>query len=136
MTPTENLHYAIGVLAYAVARADGEVQKEERDKFHSIVEAGLRCRDYDFNVSDIIFKVMDRDKSDAKDAYDWAMEQIRINSHYLSPSLKRTFISIMEKIARAYPPITIDEQHLIEKFKADFEPIHGDPVFYEAPLRK
>ena len=55
MTPIENLHYAIGQLSYAVARTDGKIQKEEQKKFHDIVAAELRCKDYGFNVSDIIF---------------------------------------------------------------------------------
>ncbi|MBK7818140.1 MAG: hypothetical protein IPJ60_11790 [Sphingobacteriaceae bacterium] len=97
MTPTENLHYAIGELAYAIARADGEVQKEERKKFEAIVAAEMRCKDYGFDVSDIIFKIMDRDKTSATEAYDSAMKQVRTNSHYLSPELKKAFINVIEK---------------------------------------
>ena len=132
MTPTENLHYAIGELAYAVARADGEVQKEERLKFHAIVMAELRCKQYDFDVSDIIFRIMDKDKNSIQDVYGWAMKEIMTNSHYLSPELKETFIKVMEKVAKAYKPVTIDEQLLIDRFKKDIEPLHGDPVYYES----
>lgn len=131
MDSIQNLHYAIGELAYAVAAADGGLQKEEKEKFHAIVEAELRCHDYDFNVSDIIFQILSKEKSNAKTVYDWAMKEIRINSHYLSPQLKETFIKVMEKVAKAYPPVTVDEQSLIEKFKVDIEPLHGDPVYYE-----
>ena len=130
MTPIENLHYAIGELAYAVARTDGKVQKEEQKKFHDIVTAELRCKDYDFDVSDIIFQLMEKDKTDTETSYKWGMNQIKINSHYLSPELKQTFITVMEKIAKAYPPVTINEKDLIEKFKAEIAPIHGDPIFY------
>lgn len=130
-TPVQNLHYAIGELAYAVARADGRVQAEERKKFQAIVEAELRCKDYDFDLSDIIFKIMDKDQHDSETVYNWAMHEIRTNSHYLSPEMKRTFISVMEKIAKAYPPVTGKEQAIIERFKKEMESIHGDPVFYE-----
>jgi uncharacterized tellurite resistance protein B-like protein len=131
MTPTENLHYAIGELAYAVAKADGETQKEERQRFHDIVEAELRCADYAFDVSDIIFQVMDKDKNSTKDAYNRAMKEIHANSHYLSPKLKETFIKVIEKVAKAYMPVTGDEMQLIEKFKKDIAPIKGDPIYYE-----
>jgi uncharacterized tellurite resistance protein B-like protein len=132
MTPTENLHYAIGQLAYAVAKADGAIQKEERQKFANIVAAELRCKDYDFNVTDIIFKVLEDEKFiKPKDAYDWAMKQIRTNSHYLSPELKQTFIKVMQKIAKAYPPVTIDEVSIMVRFQNDIATIHGDPVFYK-----
>lgn len=131
MTSLENLHYAIGQLAYAIARIDGSVQQEERKKFHNIVEAELRCHDYDFNISDIIFQIMDKDKMDTETTYNWAMKEIKLNSHYLSPHLKKTFIKVIEKIAKAYPPITEEEKNIIERFKKDIEPIIGDPVFYE-----
>ena len=130
MTPTENLHYAIGELAYAIAAADGAIQKEEREKFHAIVEAELRCKDYDFNVSDIIFQILEKEKTSTEYAYDWAMKQIRLNSHYLSPALKEKFIVVMEKVAKAFKPVTIDEMLLIEKFKEDIAPIKGDSVYY------
>ena len=130
MTATENLHYAIGELAYAIANADGQVQKEERKKFQDIVAAELRCKDYGFDVSDIIFKIMDKDKTSTKEAYDSAMKQIRINSHYLSPALKETFVKVIEKVAKAYKPVTIDEMNLIERFKKDIAPLKGDPIYY------
>jgi uncharacterized tellurite resistance protein B-like protein len=132
MTPLENLHTAIGELAYSVACADGAIQKEERDKFHAIVLAELRCKEYNFDVADIIFRVLEKDKYvDAKTSYDWAMNEIRVNSHYLSPKLKETFVRVMEKVAKAYPPVTREEISLIDKFKKDIEPIKGDPVYYE-----
>ena len=131
MGPLQSLHMAIGELAYAVALADGEVQEEERKKFHSIVEAELRCKDFDFDVSDIIFQVMDKHSSDVETTYNWAMKEIKLNSHYLSPELKKTFINVMMKVAKAYPPITAEENSIIERFKKDIEPLMGDPVYYK-----
>jgi uncharacterized tellurite resistance protein B-like protein len=131
MTPIQNLHYAIGEIAYAIARVDGNVQREETKKFMSIVAAELRCKDYEFDVSDIIFQVLAKEKVDAETSYEWAMNEIRLNSHYLSPSLKATFISVIEKIARAFPPVTESERDMIERFKRDIAPVQGDPVYYE-----
>lgn len=130
-SPIQNLHYAIGQLAYAIAHADGIVQPEERKRFHSIVEAELRCGHPDFDLSEIIFRIMDRDNHDSKTVYNWAMHEIRTNSHYLSPELKQTFIKVMEKIAKAYPPVTENEKNMLEQFKKDIEPLEGDPVFYK-----
>lgn len=130
MTPLQNLHYAIGELAYAMACADGIVQKEERKEFHDIVAAELRCKDYDFDFSDIIFQIMEKDGQSTEVAYSMALKNIKENSHYLSPELKQTFIRVIEKIARAYPPVTPEEKSFLERFKKDIEPIHGDPVYY------
>lgn len=131
MTPLENLHYAIGELAYAMACADGAIQKSERQKFHDIVMKELNKQRHSFDVSSIIFQVMEKGKSDPADAYDSAMKQIRLNSHYLSPELKESFVNVLEEIAIAYPPVTASEKNILEKFKLDFSPIKGDPVFYK-----
>jgi uncharacterized tellurite resistance protein B-like protein len=132
MTSLQNLHTAIGELAYAIARADGTIQKEEREKFHDIVAGELRSKHYDFDISEIIFQILDKDKYvDTKTSYDWAMKEIRLNSHYLSPELKQTFIKVMERVANAYPPVTYEESNLLEKFKKDIAPLRGDPVYYE-----
>lgn len=130
MSSIQNLHYALGELAYSIARADGEIQEKERKKFHDIVGAELRSGDADFDLADIIFQIMDKEGMDAETSYNWAIKEIRLNSHYLSPELKQTFIRIMEKVAAAYPPVTTQEQNLLDRFKADIDPIHGDPVFY------
>jgi hypothetical protein len=133
MTPLQNLHYAIGELAYAIARADGQVQKEERQVFHDIVAAELKKNNYAFDISGIIFQIMDKDKARLPDSYHLAMKLITLNSHYLSPQLKDTFIRVIEKVAAAYPPVTVDEKELIDRFRKDIEPLKGDPVYYGNP---
>jgi uncharacterized tellurite resistance protein B-like protein len=130
MTPTENLYYAIGQLAFSIASADGEVQKAERQKFCDLVAQELNDQHYGFNIASIIFQVMDKERCSTKDSYDRAMKQMKLNSHYLSPELKASFIHVMEKIAEAYPPVTLEEALLIDKFKADIEPLKGDPACY------
>lgn len=130
MNPTENLHYAIGQLAFAVAFSDGKIQKEESENFHKIVSEELNNNSYDFDVSDIIFKVMEKDKMDSNTVYEWAMKEIKTNSHYLSPQLKEKFISVIEKIAGAFPPVTNEESDIINRFKKDINDIHGDPTYY------
>lgn len=130
MTPIENLHYAIGELAYAIAMADGKIQKAESEKFQSIVAAELRCKDYNFDISDIIFRLMKKDKIDAETTYKWAMKEIRTNSHYLSPQMKETFIKVMKKVAEAFAPVSPKEQVILDNFFTEIAGINGDPVYY------
>jgi uncharacterized tellurite resistance protein B-like protein len=130
MTPTENLHYAIGELAYAIASADGEVQQEEKKRFHDIIVELFRGNEHSMDVSEIIFKIMEREKTPTKDAYNWAVKQIKLNSHYLSPDLKETFIKVVQKVAEAYPPVTKEEKELIDRFNQDIHDLKGDPIYY------
>lgn len=131
MNPVENLHYAIGQLAFAIAFSDGKVQKEESEKFHKIVLEELNNKSYDFDISDIIFQIMEKDKMDSNTVYDWAIKEIKTNGHYLSPDLKEKFISVIEKIAGAYPPVTKEELLIIDRFKKNIEAISGDPTYYQ-----
>jgi uncharacterized tellurite resistance protein B-like protein len=131
MTSLESLYYAIGELAYAVARADGKVQEQEKEKIHQIVENALKNNEHNFDISEIVFKLMERDKAGSRTTYNWAIRQIKLNSHYLSPKLKETIISVMEQVAEAYPPVTAGEHELIEDCKKELEALYGDPIFYE-----
>jgi uncharacterized tellurite resistance protein B-like protein len=131
MTSLESLYYAIGELAYAVARADGKIQEQEKEKIHQIVENALRNNEHNFDISEIVFKLMEKDKADSRASYNWAIKQIKLNSHYLSPKMKETIISVMEQVAEAYPPVTKEEHKLIEDCKKEIEVLYGDPIFYE-----
>jgi len=130
MSPTQNLYYAVGQIAFAVATSDGEMQKEEREKFQSIVSAELSKGKYNFDISSIIFKILEKEQMPAEDTYQWAMHQIRLNSHYLSPEMKALFISVINEIALAFPPVTHEEGELIARFKHEIAPLYGDPVYY------
>lgn len=132
MAPIENLHYAIGELAFSIAKADGKIQNAEREKFHSIVAAELHSENYNFDISDIIFQLMEKDGMDSETTYNWAMKEIRTNSHYLSPKMKETFIKVMEKVAKAFAPVSPAEQIILDKFFKEIAGINGDPVFYNS----
>jgi DnaJ-domain-containing protein 1 len=126
MTPLQNLYYATGELAYAIACADGEVQKAERQKFHDIVAEELSSEQFGFDISLIIFQVMDKTNTSSAQAYETAMEQLRSNSQYLNLALKDKFIKVMEKAAEAFPPVTMEENEFIEKLKSDLTLLHTD----------
>ena len=130
MTPIENLHYALGELAYAVAFADRTIQEDERKKLHAILESELESLHGTMDISEIIFKILEKDKTDSETAYTRAMEQLWLNSHYLGPELKLSFLHVIEKVAKAFPPVLRTEKNMIKRFREDIAEIHGDPVFY------
>lgn len=130
MTPLAHLHYAFGEIAYAMAGIDGRVQKVERKKFHDIVVTALKKDHTDYDISEIIFTILDRDNTDPHTAYNWAINEMRMNSHYLSPELKRDFINVARNIAIAYPPVAREERDLMNQFLNDIAPLKGDPVYF------
>ncbi|MFN5182782.1 MAG: hypothetical protein ACK5D5_07130 [Bacteroidota bacterium] len=130
MSPNENLHDAIGMMAYVIAFADGKIQPEEKLKWEEIVSEEIKRHDENFTISSISFKLLEKDKLDADTIYGWAMREFRNNSHYLSPELKLTALRVVEKVAKAFPPATSIESAFIHKFRADLTPLVGDPIFY------
>ena len=132
-SPTENLHYAIGELAYAIARADGVIQREEKEHLRKMIRDELRSGSDNFDVTGIIFHLLEKNPRayDCKTAYEWAMKEIRMNIHYLSPAMKEKFILLLEKVAKAFGTVTLEEKDIIDMFREDIGPLKGDPVFYD-----
>ena len=131
MNSFENLHFAIGEIAYAVAMSDGKLQKEEEEQFNAIIYTELHKHHYGFNVADIIFKIISADKTDSDTSYHWGIKTLQENALYLSPELKQTFISVIEKIAQAFPSKGGNELRLLSQFKKDMEPLHGNAALYK-----
>jgi hypothetical protein len=125
----QNLYYAFGHIAYALAGADGEVQKEEKEKLHHIITEGIKRHGLELNYSEIIFQVLGKDHIPFDTAYEWGMREMKLSSHYLSEKIKRDLILILHQVAEAFPPETLDEEKLIDRFRKDLAGIKGDPVF-------
>lgn len=130
MTPTENLYYALGEIAYTIAFADGKVQQEEMDRFSEIVRNGLNKGKLSYDLSGIVFELLRKERQDADTAYEWAMHELKLNSHYLSPDMKEAFIYTVDAVSEAFPPITDRERVFLKKFKEEFALLKGDAAYY------
>lgn len=116
MTPKQSLFYALGELAYAIASADGAIQKEEKKTLHQILDKEFKNRQWDFDYSEIIFQILEKDKTNLKTAYDWSLKEIKTHSDYLNREMKEKFVNVIEKVAEAFPPITKEERKVIYDF--------------------
>ena len=129
MTNIERLYYALGEVAYAIAKADGTIQKEERQKLHLILEEEFKKHKSGFDFTEIIFQILAKEGMDSKTAYGWALKEIRLNSQYVSETLKQHFISTIKKVAEAFPPVERSERELIDDFIYQLKSVKGDDVF-------
>ncbi|MCX6312463.1 MAG: hypothetical protein NT084_12600 [Bacteroidetes bacterium] len=129
MTPIERLYYALGEAAYAIAQADGKIQQEEKNKLQAILEEEFRTHKAGFDITEIIFHILQKEGMDSETAYEWALKEMKLNSQYVSENLKNHFIGVMKKVAAAFPPITRAERELIDDFIYQIKFIKGDSVF-------
>jgi len=119
MNPTQNLYYALGHLAFAIAKADGHIQKEEKQKLHDIILN--HSNPGDFGYSEIIFRILEKDHLDIDTTYNWALNEIELCKHYFDPGIRNDFFYVLEKVAEAFPPVSKQERNLLEKLRNDLQ---------------
>lgn len=119
MDAKQHLFYGLGHIAYAVAQADGKLQESEKQIFHRMMKEEMARVDSDFDYSDIIFQVLEKEHVDFETAYKWGMDAIRLGDYKLTPTLKWEFLDIIYKIADHFPPVSIKEQEIISRFARD-----------------
>lgn len=119
MDAKQSLFYGIGQIAYAVAQADGKVQREEREKLHAFLSEEIKKIDDDFNYTDIIFQLLDKEHIDYATSYKWGIDSMKLGSHKLTNQLRWEFLELLCKVAEAYPPSTNKEMEIITAFTHD-----------------
>ena len=128
MVGKQSIYYALGILAYAVAKSDGEIQFEEREKLAEIIERELE-HNLDFQYAEIIFELLEKDNSKYDNVYNWAIQELKKGRHFLSPEIKSQLIGVLQDIAKAFGSVTIEESNIIERFEKDLKLIGSDHYF-------
>jgi uncharacterized tellurite resistance protein B-like protein len=118
MDAEQHLYYALGIMAYAVAKADGEVQHQEREMIHDIVveESG---HNINFEYAEIIFSILQKDKLGVNQVYEWAINAFHLGKNHLTQEMKEQFVAVIKRMAEAYPPNNPNEIKMIDKISRD-----------------
>ena len=116
MTAYEHLFYGFGHVAYAIALSDGKVQNEEKQKLQEIVERQLEDHNVEFDLSSIIFQVVDDDAVfNCDDSMRIGLKNMDLGDQYLTDELKKTFIVISNEIAVSFPPFSPEESRYVNQ---------------------
>lgn len=123
---------ALGQLVYAVAKADGSVQTEERAKIFQFVISQLVSLEREtgrgkqaleaFYLEKEFHRLRDKGVS-MDDAYDMFLEFLEENRKDFDDEKKETCLSVMEKVAEAYRGIEEPERKLMDKIRKKIESI-------------
>jgi uncharacterized tellurite resistance protein B-like protein len=123
MDALQRIYYAIGLLAYSVAKADGEIQKEEKEKLQGILQEEFKNGFADTDITEIIFEILRRDKQDFETTFNWATNELNVCSHKLTPEIKNHILIIMNKVAKAFPPVTYSEEQVMNRLEIELKKI-------------
>ncbi len=121
MNEKENLFYALGHLAYAVAMADGEVQKEERQLVHQIVSSEMKKITPEINISEIIFSILSEQQENLETTLSRGLKELRMSKNSLDSKYKDQILQTLYKVAEAFPPVEQAEQKVLSKIKQELD---------------
>jgi uncharacterized tellurite resistance protein B-like protein len=119
----ENIHIAMGSLAYAIAMADGEVQVEEKEQIRKLAQKEFELTDSAHEWISKMFDKMEKDKVSVDDAYNYAIDTLESNryDYDFDESVKKQCISFMQKVAEAFDETSNDERSVLNRFMEDIQ---------------
>ena|ERR1035437_673367 len=128
MGPVQNLYYALGEVIYAISKADGNIHKNEKAKLNKLFAEEFNGELLGFDSEAIISHILEKDRMDMIVAYNWAIKEIKINSHFLTKKIKDHFIHIIKRAVKEFPPSTSKELFLVDNFINTITTLQIDPV--------
>jgi uncharacterized tellurite resistance protein B-like protein len=110
----QDLYVGLGNLAYAVAKADGELHKEEEQ----VLAAILRKQDHG-DIAFLAFKIKARMNSSPEEAYQFAFRRFSANIKEFSRRQKEQFFHILDQVVKASQGICAEESMLLKRIRVD-----------------
>jgi len=123
MDAKRSLFYGFGEVAYALGMSDGKINEKEKTVFHNTIRREMNECDPDFDYADVVFDLMKKEEVDLQTAYKWGLNAMNLGKHYLTPFLRKEFVSILEALAKTNPPVSQEEREIINKFRDDISHI-------------
>lgn len=117
----QNIHIAMGSLAYAIAKADGVIQLEEKTIIKQLAIEEFEVEDMNSEWIEKMFNKLEKDNITIEDAYNYAMDTLEANRYDYDFDLlmKNKCIKFMSRIADAFADTSPAEQAIIQKFNED-----------------
>jgi uncharacterized tellurite resistance protein B-like protein len=117
----ENIHRAMGSLAYAIAMADGEVQTEEIEIIRKLAQVEFELSATDNEWINKMFDQLSASKITLDDAYNYAIDVLESNryDYDFDEGMKKKCVNFMKKIADAFSEISYSEGSIIKRFEQD-----------------
>ncbi|MDB5272618.1 MAG: hypothetical protein JWO58_985 [Chitinophagaceae bacterium] len=117
----ENIHRAMGSLAYSIAMADGEVQSQEKDIILKLAQKEFELSDTDNEWIKKMFEQLAQNKTSLEDAYNYAIDVLEANRHDydFDDEMKKKCVNFMKRIADAFSEISSSEDSIIHRFEED-----------------
>lgn len=113
----------MGSLAYAIAKADGEIQQQEKDIIRRLAQQEFLSEGGSGEWIENMFRHMEKENISLEDAYSYAIDTLEANrfDFDFTTSVKKKCLRFMERIAEAFADTSLEERSVISRFKKDIE---------------
>jgi uncharacterized tellurite resistance protein B-like protein len=117
----QNIYIAMGSLAYAITKADGKIQEQEKITIKQLAQKEFELNDQDNEWIENMFSKLEKDGISLDDAYNYALDVLEANRYEFDfdQEMKQKCLKFMEKIAESFDGVSVNEQLVIKKFKKD-----------------
>ena len=117
----QNIHSAMGSLAYAIAKADGVIQAQEKKIIKEIAQREFQLENLDIEWIEKMFVKLEQQNTNFEDAYIFAIDTLKANKFEFDfdNSVKNKCIQFMQRVAEAFNDGSASEWNLIERFQKD-----------------
>lgn len=119
MDAKEHLYYGLGIIAFAVANADGTIQASEKKELRELIKEWSEKYTSNYDIAEIIFTILSNSKPGLQEGFDEGMKYVKLGSNHLTEQMKEHFIYLIKDVAHSFPPVTIEEDQIIERFKIE-----------------
>jgi uncharacterized tellurite resistance protein B-like protein len=117
----QNIHMAMGSLAYAIAKADGQIQEQEKEIIRQLAQKEFELNDSDNEWIKNMFLSLEANQTTLEDAYNYALDVLEANrfDFDFDQIMKQKCVRFMERVAEEIDGVSTDEQMIIKRFKKD-----------------
>lgn len=117
----ENIHRAMGSLAYAIAIADGTIQADEKKVIINLAMKEFQLSDSDNEWINNMFNHLEKQNIGLEDAYNYAIDTLEANRYDFDfdDGMKKKCVVFMQKVADAFGDTDRSELSVIQRFQDD-----------------
>jgi uncharacterized tellurite resistance protein B-like protein len=117
----QNIYIAMGSLAYAITKADGQIQEQEKNTIKQLAQKEFELNDLDNEWIENMFIKLEKEGISLDDAYNYAIDVLEANRYEFDFDfeMKQKCVRFMERVAESANGVSVNEQLILKKFKTD-----------------
>lgn len=121
----ENIHRAMGSLAYTIAMSDGEIQTAEKNILLKIANETFKFNDQNSENIKSMFDQLEKQEVSIQESYEYALDCLKASrfDDSFNNGVKHQCVDFMRKVAISFGEVDFKEQSIIDQFIKDIDSI-------------